>query len=109
MGHVADFDDIRSLAFGSIGVGYASVGTAATKEIRGICLTNDTEGSMMFTNNVNKDKVFVKSGSFKLWDIQGNGRDKDDKYVFPIGTQISVKQLAAPISGSVYVEFLVDA
>ena len=109
MGRVADFDEIRSLAFGGISGTFASVGTPSTKEIRGICLTNDTEGSMMFTNNITKDKVFVKSGSFKLWDIQSNKSNRTDRSGLPVGTQISVRQLAAPISGSVYVEFLVDA
>jgi len=105
---VADFDDLRSLAFGGISGAYASVGTPTTKLTRCVCFINDTEGSMIFTNDVTKDKIFVKQGSFKLWDIQSNMNAQfDDKYVFPIGTQWSVKQLSAPVSGSVYIEGLV--
>lgn len=103
----AFFDEIRTLAFGGISGTYAFVGTASAYAIRGVCFTNDTQGSVMFTDDVTKDKIFVKSGGFKLWDIQSNINPQfDDKFVLPIGTRFSVKQLAAPVSGSVYVEFL---
>jgi hypothetical protein len=101
----AFFDEIRELAFGGISGSYASVGSTFTDQVRGICITNNTEGDMMFTDDVTKDKIFVASQSFKLWDIQGNINPQfDDKYVLPVGTQISVKQITAPVSGSVYVE-----
>ena len=110
MGNTANFDPLRSLAFGSISGSYAAVGSPSTKRIRGLCFTNDTEGSMLFTNDITKDQLFVKSNSFKLWDVEANINDSnDDRYVFPIGTQFYVKQLAAPVSGKVYIEFLVDA
>ncbi len=104
----ADFDEIRELAFGGISGTYASVGSVTTKVARGVCFTNDTEGSVFFTNDITKDKIFVKAGSFKLWDIQANVEDKEVGFGLPIGTQISVKQIDAPVSKSVYVEFLID-
>lgn len=101
----AFFDEIRTLAFGGISGTYASVGTAFTELVRGICITNNTEGDMLFTDDTTKDKIFVASQSFKLWDIQANINPQfDDKYVLPIGTQIYVKQITAPTSGSVYIE-----
>jgi len=104
---IADFDELRSLAFGSISGTYAAVGTATSVLTRAICFTNDTQGSMIFTNDTSEDKIFVKAGSFKLFDVQSNMNAQfDDKYVFPIGTQWYVKQLAAPVSGSVYIEIL---
>jgi len=103
----ADFDDLRSLAAAGISGAYASVGSATTVLTRVICFTNDTQGSVIFTNDITKDKIFVKTGSFKLFDVQSNINPQfDDKYVFPIGTQWSVKQLAAPVDGSVYIEIL---
>ena len=105
---IADFDELRSLAFGGISGSYASVGTPTTKRLRAVCFINDTQGSMVFTNDVTKDKIFVKSGSFKLWDIQSNMNAQfDDSYLFPIGTQWSVKQLEAPVNGAVYIEGLI--
>ena len=103
----AYFDEIRSLAFGGISAAYASVGDPFDFPVRGICITNNTQGDVMFTDDTTKDKIFVAAGSFKLWDIQANINPQfDDKYVLPIGTQMSVKQLTAPVSGSVYVECL---
>ena len=101
----AFFDEIRTLAFGGISGSYADVGTAFTKQVRGICFTNNTEGDMMFTDDVTKDKIFVPAQSFKLWDIQSNINPQfDDKFLLPVGTQISVKQIGAPVSGAVYIE-----
>ena len=101
----AFFDEIRTLAFGGISGSYAVVGSTFTKNVRGICFTNNTEGDMMFTDDNTLDKIFVPAQSFKLWDIQANVNPQfDDKYVLPVGTQIYVKQISAPVSGSVYVE-----
>lgn len=103
----AFFDELRSLAFGSISGSYAFVGTASLHPIRGVCFSNNTQGDMIFTDDVTKDKIFVKAGGFKLWDIQSNMNAQfDDKFVLPIGTRFSVKQLTAPTSGAVYIEFL---
>lgn len=103
----AFFDEIRSLGVGSISGSYADVGTATTVLARGVCFTNNTQGDMMFTDDATLDKIFVKSGSFKLWDVQANINPQfDDKYVLPVGTQFSVKQLTAPVSGDVYIELL---
>lgn len=103
----ANFDEIRSLGYASISASYAAVGSATDVLGRAICLTNDTEGSMMFTNDLTKDKIFVKSNSFKLWDIQSNmNAQKDDKYVLAKQMQWYVKQLESPISGNVYIEIM---
>lgn len=104
----AEFDEIRSIASGSISGSYAAVGSALTKMARAVCITNDTQGSMMFTTDNTKDMIFVKSNSFKLFDLQSNMNAQfDDKYVLPIGTQFYVKQLESPVDGSCYIEYLV--
>ena len=101
----AFIDEIRTLDSGSISGAYASVGTPLTVQARLVCFSNNTMGDMLFTDDVTKDKVFVKSGSFKLIDVQSNINPQfDDKYVLPVGTQFSVKQLTAPVSGDVYIE-----
>lgn len=105
---IADFDSVRSLAAGGISGSYAAVGAPTEFKCRGFCFTNDTQGSMMFTNDVTKDKVFVKAGSFKLWDVQANMNAQfDNSFIFPINTQWYVKQLEAPVDGSVYIESLI--
>ena len=102
----AFIDEIRELGFASISAAYAVVGTPSDYPIRVVCFTNDTEGDMYFTDDLTKNKIFVKAQSFKLFDVQSNMNTQfDDKYVLPIGTQIYVKQKTAPVSGNVYVEF----
>ncbi len=105
----AFFDEMRVLAFGGISAAYADVGTASTKEIRGFSISNNTQGDMIFSDDTGaaNGKWFVKSGSFKLWDVQSNmNPNRDDKFPLPVGTQFSVKQLTAPVSGAVYIEIL---
>jgi hypothetical protein len=101
----AFFDEIRSLAFGGISGSYAAVGLPLEHTARGVCFTNNTQGDLFFTDDTSVDKIFVKAGSFKLWDIQSNvNPGRDDSYVIPIGTQFYVKQITAPVSGAVYIE-----
>jgi len=99
------FEAIKELGFAAIGAAYASVGVVTAHEVRIVCITNNTEGDMYFTTDLTKNEMFVGAGSFKLYDLQTNKTPKtDSKYVFAIGTQFSVKQIEAPISGNVYIE-----
>lgn len=108
MQSVATFTTILSLPFSGISGTYAPVGGPSTKRVKGICFTNDTEGSVVFSLDGVNDHVFTKAGSFKLWDLQANmNTQKDDSFVLPVGTQWYVKQLAAPVSGAVYIESIV--
>jgi len=101
------FEAVKTLGFGAIGAAYAAVGAATTNEVRIVCITNGTEGDMFFTTNTAQDELFVAAGSFKLFDLQANNYEKKDpKYVFEVGTQFYVKQIEAPVSGSVYIECL---
>jgi hypothetical protein len=101
----AFFDTIRTLGFAGISAAYASVGTTFAHPVRAIRLVNATAGDMLFTNDTTVDKLFVKAGDSVLWNIQANQNAQfDDSYVLPIGTQISVKQVTAPVSGAVYIE-----
>lgn len=103
----AFFDTIRTLGFAGISPAYASVGVAFAFTGRAMRLVNATAGDMMFTNDTAVDKIFVKAGDSVMWNIQSNENPKfDDSYVLPIGTQISVKQVTAPVSGAVYVEVI---
>ena len=105
----ANLEPLRSLAFGSISAAYAAVGTPTDNPIRLICITNNTEGDMIFSRDsaIAAGELFVAAGSFKLFDVQANiNPNKEDRYVFDQGTQWYVKQLEAPVSGSVYIEIM---
>lgn len=105
----AYFDTLRSLAFGSISGTYAAVGVATTIQPRIICITNDTDAGMIFSddNTVAAGKLYLPRGTFKLFDITANFRaGSDDNFILPEGMIIYVKQASAPSAGAVYVEYL---
>lgn len=103
---VAELDNLRSLAFGSISGTYAAVGTPFTSAVRLVCFTNNTDGDMLFSNDGVNDKLFIPKGSFKLFDVSSNRNNNNVNYVFRTGTQFYVKQSTAPTTGSVYIEAL---
>ncbi len=103
------FDTLRSLAFGSISGTYAAVGAALTVNPRIMCITNKTQGDMIFSIDSSNatGQLFVPAGTFKLFDLTANlVPGKDDGFVIAEGTQFYVKQVTAPTSGAVYLEFI---
>lgn len=101
------FDTLRSLAAGGISATYAAVGTPFTVNPRILCITNKTQGDMIFSvDNTNASgNLFVAAGNFKLFDLTTNlVPGKDDSFVIAEGTQFYVKQVTAPTSGDVYIE-----
>lgn len=103
------FDNLRSLASGSISASYAAVGTPLSVEARIICITNNTAGDMIFSvdSSNSAGNLFLHSGSFKLFDLTANlVPGKDDNFVIAQGTQFYVKQVTSPTSGSVYIEVI---
>lgn len=101
---VVAFDNLRSLANGSISGTYAAVGTPFSSQVRLICLTNNTDGDMIFTINPLVDQLFIPRGSFKLFDLTSNRGLNNTIFVLQPGTQFYVKQSSAPTTGSVYLE-----
>lgn len=103
----AHFEPLRTLAAAGISGTYAAVGVPLTHQVRAFCITNNTQGDMIFSlDNTNAaGDMFVAKGSYKLYDVQANMNTKfDDKYVLAIGTQFYVKQNTAPTSGDVWIE-----
>lgn len=103
----AFFEPLRSLAFGGISGSYAAVGTPLDNPVRAFCITNNTQGDMLFAidNTVAAGQMFVAAGSYKLYDVQANINPQfDDKYVLSVGTQFYVKQNTAPVDGNVWIE-----
>jgi hypothetical protein len=107
------FDSLRTLGFAGISATYAAVGTAAAVPgIRMMCITNKTAGDMIFSiSNTNVDgNLFIPAGSFKLFDFTSNiVPGKDDSFFVAQGTIWYVKQVTAPTSGAVYIEYVYGA
>ena len=99
------FEPLRSLAFGGISGSYASVGTPTTHPVRMVKIINNTEGDMFVTTDTSRDEMFLPASCHTIYDFQSNINPRtDDSFVLEVGTQFSVKQSTAPVSGSVYIE-----
>lgn len=105
----ARFESLRTLGFAGISAAYAPVGIPLTQQVRAFCITNNTQGDLIFSldSSNTAGNMFVAKGSYKLYDVQANINPKfDDKYVLAVGDQFYVKQVTAPTSGDVYIEAL---
>jgi hypothetical protein len=101
------FDTIRTLAFGSILATYVAVGTALTVEPRIICITNDTDAGMIFSDDpdVAPGKIYIPKGTSRMFNFTANMvPEHDDSFVMAKGTIFYVKRTAAVGSGAVYIE-----
>lgn len=101
MARRAIFDEIRSLAHGSIGAGYVAVGTALNNNARLIVIQNYTDTQMMFSIDGSVDHLTLRAGGEIVLDISAN-REPDEDIAMEKYDRLYVKQVAAPSSGSVY-------
>jgi|SRR6185295_7956110 len=105
----AFFDSMRTLSSAGISGTYAPVGDPLEHPVRAFCITNNTQGDLIFSldNTDAAGNMFVANGSYKLYDVQSNINPQfDDKFVLAVGEQFYVKQVTAPVSGDVYIECL---
>lgn len=100
----AQTDTVRTLGFAAIGAAYAAVGSSFDHAVRMMRLVNLTDSAMMFSDDGVNDKWPVPANSFVLYDYSANSKHTEGNLAYPEGTRIYVKQIAAPSSGSVYVE-----
>jgi hypothetical protein len=108
MAQIAEFDILRVLGHAAIGAAYVKIGTPARKPIHILKVTNTTDADMIITDDGVTDKDIIPMGSFVLYDISAN-RDNfnpADVLVLLQGTQYSIKQVAAPSKGSVYITMI---
>lgn len=99
------FETIRSLAFGSISGTFAAVGTPTTHPAREIWITNGTDAPMIFTTNIGNNpngEFILLAGASWINDNNANRIDSAEGFWLASGTQLYVKQVSAPTSGSVY-------
>ena len=101
----AVYEPIRSLAFGSIGVSYAGIGTEFDNPARIIRVQNLTDALLWFSVDGLNDHEVLAPNSFLLIDVNSN-KSREQGYYFPEGTRFYVKQNAVPTEGSVYVSVI---
>lgn len=106
MSDVALFDNLRSLAFGSIGGTYTEITPSFEHVVRVINFDNGTNGDILVSLDGINDHLFMPANSLKVFDLTTNRSDYNSSWAFPKGTKIFIKQSLAPTSGSFYVACL---
>ena len=100
------FDAYRTLGEASITTSFVAVGTPFAQPVRLICITNNTDGDMIFSVDGVTNHLFIPKGAFKLFDLNTNRVEQSQYWVLPINTQFYVKYSTAPTLGAVYIECL---
>lgn len=95
-------ETLRSLAFGSIGAGYAAIGTAIENPIRIFYLQNWTDANLMFSFDGVNDHMPLSVGGFVVIDITANKPAMSSGFYLAKGDLVYVKRIGAPTTGSVY-------
>jgi hypothetical protein len=93
---------LRSLAFGSIGAGYAAVGAAIADEAELICFVNNTNADVIMSYDGTNDHVFLPMYSSYVADFRTNDKQLANRTIF----YVKHNGVAATL-GSVYVEVTV--
>lgn len=99
----AVIDAYRTLNYTGISGSFAPVGTPFKHLMRLFCITNNTNGDMIFSVDGVTNQLFVAKSSFKLFDLMTN-KELSAPFYLPANTQWYVAQSTAATSGDVYVE-----
>lgn len=103
---VVYLDEIRTIGFAATGAGYVPIGPSFAHPVRLICLSNNTDGDMLFSVDGVTDQLFIPAGSFKLFDLSTNRTHVAQYWALQAGTQFYIKRVTVPTKGSVYIECL---
>jgi len=99
-----NFDTLRSLAYTSVSGSYAAIGTPFLHIVRMLCITNDTDGDMLFSLDGVHDQIVLIAGSAKIFDFNTNRTNRDQLFALQENTQFYVRYASMPTKGTVYVE-----
>lgn len=98
------FENVREIAFSSIGASYTAVGSATIDHARLIRIVNQTDAQIYVSIDGTNNQIRMAANSFFLLDLTTN-KVTDDGYFINLGTTFYVKQVsAAPTSGSLWIE-----
>lgn len=102
-------EPIRTLAFGSIGAGYAGIGTIINNPVRQFIIQNFTDVNLMFSFNGVDDHFVLAAGANFINDVTSN-KTHTQGYTVAQGIRLYVKQItAAPTTGEVYFSVMYGA
>lgn len=96
----------RTLNYTGISGAFAAVGSPVDHNWRAFCITNNTDGDLIFSVDGTTNNMFIPAYSFRLYDIATNAAPLrvGDNLLVQLNTQFYVKQSTAPTVGDVYIE-----
>lgn len=96
-------EELRELSFTSVAASYTALGDAFEHPIVLFHLVNDLNEDIFVSFFNDENHMFVKEGSFVLYDVAANSELPSGYRSFEKGTIVSVKRAGgAPTSGAVY-------
>lgn len=108
----ADYEDNKTLAFGSISGSWAKLGSPTSNTIRMLIGANGTDGDLYLgwsddpsdpDTEPTKNGPVILAGTSLVVDVTANMEAQgEDAYVVSKGTQFWIKQITAPTQKSVY-------
>jgi len=100
--NIVRFDPWRSVAFGSITASYTALGTPFTHAMRVLHFINLTDGILAVSFDGTTDNIPLAANTFSLYDLTSD-QDGNESFRYEIGTQLYIKYLSAPSTGTFYV------
>ena len=98
------FEELRQLAFGSIGAGYVAIGGATNDFTRIAAMFNSTDTDVDISLDGVTTQIRIAAGSGQIFDFTSN-EVPDDGFFIDKGTVFYVKEAAgAPSKGAVWIE-----
>lgn len=95
-------EPVRSLAAGSVAAGYTAIGTPVTHPIRQFLIQNMTDAAVMLSFDGVNDHFPLPAGGFFVDDISSNRSTSVQGWYLAQDSQLWVKRLGIPTTGSVY-------
>ena len=95
------FEEVRSLAFGSITGDLVIVGTAVNNPVRQFFIQNLTDATLMFSFDGLKNHFPLPANGFFLSDITSN-KTQSTGFFLAEGERLYVKRIGTPTTGTVY-------
>lgn len=83
---------------------YTAVGSPFTAPIRIMALGNSCNTDMLWSMDGTNDHFFTPAGTARVYDFCANRKFQDEQFCVATGTQMYVKYVLMPDSGSAYVE-----
>lgn len=98
----ARFEELRSLAFGSIGAGFAAVGSAIADEAEITLAINNTDADLILSFDGVTDHCFLPMWTQRVIDWNTNEKQVGNRTTF-----YAKHNGVAPTEGSVYIEVVI--